>query len=85
MSKPKLNVNFTEEAYAAGERIDKLSVTRGITGQQYNFDPATFCNPHPTDYAEGKGYAVKNEIPESDTLTFGLAQTVMVNSEEEDN
>lgn len=64
-----------------GAIIEKLSDVEAIPALVYDFESAVFGNAHTSACVGRNEYAVQNEMSEYGTLTFGLAQAVMVNGE----
>lgn len=71
----------SREEVMNGASIKKLSDTVAIDNVVYDFDSAVFQNARPSECVGVNEYAVHNAMDSYDSLTFGLAQEVVVNGQ----
>lgn len=71
----------SREEVMNGASIKKLSDTVAIDNVVYDFDSAVFQNAKPSECVGVNEYAVHNAMDSYDSLTFGLAQEVVVNGQ----
>lgn len=64
----------------SGAIINKMSDVAAVTKVNYDFSNAIFENPEPDNNLGSNTYSLINKMSDYQALTFGLAQSVIVNN-----